>query len=180
MQANLDFRDTAPAFEVEAVKVRTAPLTHPGGCLGYRLEANGSTFVLATDSELDLGVLNKEEVQADLRAPRRYEPSLLEFFRGANLLVVDCQYTDAEYQLKRGWGHNSIAAVVDLAGQARPDVLVLCHHDPEHADEKVEEMVNDVSARLEQAGVSGMLVMAVREQLTMRVGKPRPPLALPR
>ena len=48
MQAELSFRDAAPEFEVEGVKVRTARLPHPGGCLGYRLEADGSVFVFAT------------------------------------------------------------------------------------------------------------------------------------
>src|SRR5262249_52907602 len=130
MQAELTFLDTAPEFEVDGLVVRTVHLPHPGGCLGYRVEAGDSVFVFATDSELDQVALNAAEVQADFRAPRRYDESLLDFFRGAHMLVIDCQYADAEYPSKRGWGHNAVATVVDLCLQARPDMLVLFHHDP--------------------------------------------------
>ena len=180
MQAELSFRDTAPEFAIEGVTVRTARLPHPGGCLGYRLEADGSVFVFATDSELDLAALNQDEVQANHAAPRQYEPALLEFFRGANVLVIDCQYTDDEYPAFRGWGHNSVATVVDLCVQARPDAVALFHHDPQSSDEKVSAMADDAGRRLERAGVTGALVFAARERLAMKVGKPARPLALPK
>jgi phosphoribosyl 1,2-cyclic phosphodiesterase len=180
MQAELSFRDATPEFEVEGVKVRTARLPHPGGCLGYRLEADGSVFVFATDSELDLAALNQDEVRADHAAPREYEPALLEFFRGANVLVIDCQYTDDEYPAFRGWGHNSVATVVDLCVQARPDTVALFHHDPQSTDQKVSAMADDAGRRLERAGVTGALVFAARERLAMKVGKPTRPLALPK
>ncbi len=179
MQAELSFRDTAPVFAIEGVTVRTTPLPHPGGCLGYRLEADGSVFVFATDSELDLAALNHDEVLANHAAARQYEPALLEFFRGANLLVIDCQYTDDEYPAFRGWGHNSIATVVDLCVQARPDAVALFHHDPQSSDEKVTAMADDAGRRLERAGLAGALVFAARERLAMKVGKPNRPLALP-
>jgi phosphoribosyl 1,2-cyclic phosphodiesterase len=179
LRAGMDFRDAGEAFEVGPVRVRTLPLPHPGGCLGYRLEADGSVFVLATDAELDLAALNAEEVRADPRAPRQYAPGLLEFFRGVHLLVLDCQYTDAEYPTFRGWGHNAVATVVDLCRQARPDMLALFHHDPRRSDEKVSAMRDDAAGRVERAGVTETLVLAARERLTLRVGKPLRPLALP-
>jgi ribonuclease Z len=179
MQAERDFRTTGPVFEVGPVRVRTAELPHPGGCLGYRLEAGGSVFVLATDSEFDQVALNKEEVTADHLAPRQYEPALLDFLRGAHMLVIDCQYPDEEYQGKRNWGHNSIAAVADLCAQVRPSVLVLFHHDPESSDKKVSAMVAETCSRLEGGPAAQTLVVGARERLTMRVGEPIRPLALP-
>jgi ribonuclease Z len=180
MQAEMDFLDTSPAFELEGLAVRTVHLPHPGGCLGYRVEAGNSVFVFATDSELDQVALNRDEVQADPTAPRCYEPALLGFFRGAHMLVIDCQYTDAEYVSKRGWGHNSVATVVDLCLQARPDMMVLFHHDPERNDEGVAALADEASARLERAGVTETLVLPARERLEMKVCKPLRPLALPR
>jgi phosphoribosyl 1,2-cyclic phosphodiesterase len=179
MQAELDFRTAGAAFEVGPVAVRTARLPHPGGCLGYRLEAEGAVFVLATDCELDQVARNAEEVRADPRAPRQYDPALLEFLSGAHVLVIDCQYTDAEYPSKRGWGHNALGAVADLCVQVRPDVLVLFHHDPTSDDAKVSGMADEVSGRLEGTAASGTLVLAARERLLMRVGKPLRPLSLP-
>jgi ribonuclease Z len=179
MQAELSFRATAPEFEVEGIQVRTVRLPHPGGCLGYRLEVAGSVFVFATDSELDQVALNKDAVTADRAAPRQYEPALLDFFKGANLVVIDCQYTDEEYASKRGWGHNSIGAVADLCAQTQPDVVALCHHDPASNDQKVSAMVDETCRRLEGVGVTGVLVFAARERLSMKVEKPARPLALP-
>jgi phosphoribosyl 1,2-cyclic phosphodiesterase len=176
MQASLAFRDAAAAFEVGPVQVRTAALPHPGGCLGYRLEAGGAVFVLATDAELDLAALNREEVRADLEAPRHHAPELLDFFRGVDLLVIDCQYTDQEYPLKRGWGHNAVGAVVDLCAQARPDTAALFHHDPESGDDKVAALVAEVGQRLERRGVTTTLVFGAREGMALRVGKPFRPL----
>jgi phosphoribosyl 1,2-cyclic phosphodiesterase len=95
------------------------------------------------------------------------------------MLVIDCQYTDDEYPSRRGWGHNSVATVVDLCLQARPDALVLFHHDPENNDEQVAALADDASARLERAGVTETLVLPARERLTMKVCKPLHPLALP-
>ncbi len=180
MQSDLDFRDTTAAFQVGPAQVRTAALPHPGGCLGYRVEAGASTFVLATDSEMDTVALNRDEVKADPRAPRRYDPALLDFLRGANMLVIDCQYTDAEYPRFRGWGHNPVGTVVDLCRQVRPDVLVLFHHDPRSSDEKVTAMVGDAAAGLEGTEAAATLVMAARERMTVEVRRPIRPLALPR
>ena len=179
MQSNLVFKTTAPQFNVGPIAVRTTHLPHPGGCLGYRLEAGGSTFVLATDSELDMVALNKDEIKADARAPRQYDPALLEFFANAHMLVIDCQYTDEEYRSKRGWGHNGMATVLDLCRQVRPDSLVLFHHDPQNDDAMVAGMVDDACGRLGCGPVSGTLVLAARERLAMRVGKPLRPLKIP-
>jgi phosphoribosyl 1,2-cyclic phosphodiesterase len=71
------------SFSLDEITVRTLPLRHPGGCVGYRFEIPGaSAVVIATD----------------------YEPSpemdqeVAEFFDGATLLLADMQYRDAEYK----------------------------------------------------------------------------------
>jgi phosphoribosyl 1,2-cyclic phosphodiesterase len=179
MQAQMTFERTTPFFEIGPISIRTIALPHPGGCLGYRLEVGRSVFILATDCELDKIALNQDSVLQDHNTPRHYDPEFLAFFRGANMLVIDAQYTDAEYQQKRGWGHNSLATVVDFYQQTQPDVLVLCHHDPESTDDKVSRMVEEVYHRLQATSTVGPLVLGARERLTMRVAKPLRPLALP-
>jgi phosphoribosyl 1,2-cyclic phosphodiesterase len=178
MKADLRFEPAADVFRVEDLTVRTRPLPHPGGCMGYRVEAGGSTFVFATDCELDQVALNAREVGADLHTPRRHDVDLLDFFAGANLLVIDCQYTDEEYPEKRGWGHNSIAAVVDLCTHARPDMLALFHHDPQRSDRQVAAMVTELRRRLEERTGTRHLVFAAREGLHLEVEKPLRPVSL--
>ena len=179
MHSQLEFRTTTEEFAVGDLTVRTCRLPHPGGSLAYRVASDQSVFVFATDCELDQAARNTADVQSDPNAPRDYTPELLGFFRGADLLVIDCQFLDDEYRQRYGWGHNSIATVVDLCAQVHPHMVGLFHHDPHHGDDVVAAMVGDVARRLENRGVRDMLVFAAREGVTMEVKKPRPPLRLP-
>jgi phosphoribosyl 1,2-cyclic phosphodiesterase len=133
MGAAMDFRD-APAGSVipvnEAV-VKTLSLDHPNGCLGYRIEGDGAAVVFCTDVELVPG------------AP--FEDSLVEFARGADLLVFDAQFTPSQYEGKvgpsrKGWGHSTMMDAARLAKVAEVKNLALTHHDPSHGDRIVERM----------------------------------------
>lgn len=176
MKAQLIFLTASSEFEVGPVQVKTFQLPHPGGCLGYRVETNGSVFVLATDCELDQRAANRDELKESPDAVRSHEPELLKFFEGADLLVIDAQYTDEDYQTTAGWGHNSTSAVVDICAQARPKMVALFHHDPASSDRKVSTIVADTTRRLKKRGVKNVLPFAAREGLTLRVEKPKVPL----
>jgi phosphoribosyl 1,2-cyclic phosphodiesterase len=178
MRAQLEFHSTAPEFFIDKLRIRSCQLPHPGGSLGFRIESDDSVFVLATDCELDLVARNAAEVQEDQGTVRQYDSQLLEFFRGADLLVIDCQFLDEEYALRRGWGHNPVACVVDLCTQVKPKMLALFHHDPQHTDDMVSSIVMDVFQRLEDRGAQDMLIFAAREGVTMLVRRPRPPAKL--
>ena len=115
-----------------------------------------------------------ERVAENPAAHREYDDQLLAFLGGANLLIVDCQYTDEQYAKRVGWGHNSLASVVDLCRQVRPDMVALFHHDPQSYDHNVSMMVADAYRRLQE----GTLVFAAREGLEIRVEKPSPPLSM--
>lgn len=178
MQADVQFHETTASFQIGPIKIQTFSLPHPGGCLGYRLEAGGHVVVFATDSELDQSALNQDEIAKDFDRKREYEPALLRFFEGANLLVLDCQYTDQEYQTKRGWGHNSVASAADLIAQVWPDMVALTHHDPESDDGKVTAMVVDTIGRAHNAGAVGTLIFAAREGMTIQAQAPIFPMAI--
>ena len=178
MRAQLEYRATTPDFQIDGLRIRPFRLPHPGGSLGFRIETSESVFVLATDSELDQVATNAAEVKANPQLPRQYDPKFLELFRGADLLVIDAQYSDQEYESRRGWGHNPVATVVDLCEQVAPKMCALFHHDPQHTDEQVRGLVSDAFGRLEQRGVHEMLIFAAREGVMMQVNRPRPPAKL--
>lgn len=175
MNADLKFESIAEEFNYGPLKIKSLRLPHPGGSLGFRVE--NYVFVLATDSEFDAIALNKEEIEADHKAPRQFPPEVIEFLQGANLIVIDCQYTDEIYQQRRGWGHNSIATVVDIACQVTPDMLALFHHDPQSNDTMVTKIADEAAQRLHEQG-ERVLTFAAREGLKLRVAKPMPPPAL--
>ena len=169
MQAKLEYIRTTPDFSIGDVEIQTFGLPHPGGCLGYRFTAGGSVFVFATDCELDQIALNRNELTDNRSAPRQYDPAVTKWMEAADLLVVDCQYTDEEYRGKIGWGHNSIKTVVDLCGQVRPKKLGLIHHDPMSTDAMVTQRVHHTAQLLADRGVEDTLVFGAREQLCLNV-----------
>ena len=177
MQAKLDFKAVDGPFEVGGMKILPFKLPHPGGSLGYRVEAGDAVFVLATDSEFDQIALNRDELQANHLTRREYADDVIDFLSGANLIVIDTQYTDAVYKQRVGWGHNSVATVVDICGQVKPDMVAMFHHDPQSTDRMVSNMSDDAARRLKRMG-SDTLVFAAREGLKVKAHRPKPPPAL--
>jgi phosphoribosyl 1,2-cyclic phosphodiesterase len=103
---------------------------HPVICHSIKIEDHGRSFVFMTDNELD-----------SVNPITRWE-EFVEFCRGADLLVHDAQFTPEEAQAKRGWGHSSYRRALHLARDAQVKSLALFHHDPEHSDSAVDEIVS--------------------------------------
>ncbi len=99
-------------------------LNHPGGAYGFRIERKGRVLVICTDVE-------HGEVM---------DPQLVELARGADLLVHDAQFTAAELEHRRGWGHSSYDQAMTFAELAGVKRLVMTHHDPEHDDDFLRRM----------------------------------------
>jgi phosphoribosyl 1,2-cyclic phosphodiesterase len=121
LRAKLEFRDFRAGDTIQprpGVTLRTAPLNHPGGATGYRIEYNGRALAYLTDFETGDGI----------------DPRLLELAKGAALVIVDATYTDDELPSHVGWGHSSWQQGVQLANAAGAGRLCLFHHDPDHDD----------------------------------------------
>ncbi|WP_050726586.1 MBL fold metallo-hydrolase [Vulgatibacter incomptus] len=147
---------------IEGVKVRALPQCHPGGSFAFSFEAGGRKVVYATDNELDEILLNREESLRDLEAPRRFPQELLDFVRGADLLVADGQYCDEEYPSKIGWGHPRATTTVDLAAAAGVKQLAITHHDPMQSDAEVDEKIAACVRRASRLA-PGLVVFGARE-----------------
>jgi phosphoribosyl 1,2-cyclic phosphodiesterase len=118
-------------YDVRAINVR-----HPGGALGFRVNPpgdEGRAIVFIPDNELD-----RDGDRAEDASPR---DALVEFARGAKVLIHDAMYTGAEYMSHRGWGHSSYRDAIDFAIAAEVETLVLFHHEPERSDEALDEML---------------------------------------
>ncbi|NUM49437.1 MAG: MBL fold metallo-hydrolase [Anaerolineales bacterium] len=123
-----------PPLEVPANTLIVRALrsyAHPQGVLIYRIEWEGHSIVIATDTE--------GYVKGDQR--------LIRFARGADILVHDAQYTDEHYLgLKpglpstQGFGHSTPAMATEVAQQAGVGQLILFHHDPNYDDETLATM----------------------------------------
>jgi phosphoribosyl 1,2-cyclic phosphodiesterase len=139
--ASISYRDLSEGdFEIGGVKVRTMLLSHPGTCLGYRLEYGGRSICYVTDNELFFP--NSEFYSEE------YVERLVDFTRAADVLITDCTYLDDEYAGKIRFGHSSVSQVAALAGRARPKALYLMHHDPDQTDAVIDAKLAQAQAAL--------------------------------
>jgi phosphoribosyl 1,2-cyclic phosphodiesterase len=143
--ADIRFHEVNSHRMLGDVSVTSRPVNHPGGCIAYRIEYLGKTLVYLTDHEPYWSV--KDE-------------GVREFTRGADLLIREAQYTAAEYDQKRGWGHSSFDTAAADAVQAGVQRLALFHHEPDHDDRFLEGELNDLHSRY---GSSGVEISLARE-----------------
>ncbi len=99
-------------------------LSHPGETYGYRIEDGQSCLVMASDSEY-------KSVKPE------HTEDYVEFFKDADLLVFDAQYSLTEVLDKPYWGHSTAMMGAELAHRACAKRLALFHHDPTSADEDI-------------------------------------------
>jgi ribonuclease BN (tRNA processing enzyme) len=155
--ARLSFHDVPPQpWEIGSARVRAEPVAHPGPTLGYRIDEGGKALTFIPDHEPARG-LDLESVTPDWI-------SGFSLAEGADVLLHDAQYFEAEYAERVGWGHSSVADAVQLARIADVGGLVLFHHDPLHADDRLREL--EQRAR-ELWGNDGTPPRLARERMTI-------------
>ena len=155
-------------FSIGKVRVQARFVNHPGICVGYRLFTSQGSIAYLPDNEpyevLKVSLAGREK--SDLDKARAYavaaRTGLVEFLHGADILIIDAQYTDDEYLQKVGWGHGSLSSVVSLALDAAVRKLFLFHHDPSRDDKGVDEMVESARMLVLESG-QPMEVDAARE-----------------
>jgi phosphoribosyl 1,2-cyclic phosphodiesterase len=135
MRSKMTFASALHGRTVEVGPFRVTPIDvpHPQGCLAYRVEADGHSFVYATDVEL-----SRDTMMSDVGR----------LFEGADAIAIDAQYTPAEYEgkvgmPKKGWGHSTMVDAAQVAQQVGAKRLLLFHHDPAHNDDVVENMAEE-------------------------------------
>jgi ribonuclease BN (tRNA processing enzyme) len=93
---------------------------------------------------------------------RNEDHKMTEFVRGCDVLIMDAQYEREEYNSHRGWGHACLDDVVAFALEAKVKQLFLFHHDPEHDDKRLDQMVAH-ARELVRARKGVLTVEAARE-----------------
>lgn len=116
-------------IEINKIKIKNIELHHPGKSYGYRVEHDGKVFVFASDAEY-----------TNL-PPERIE-KYINFYKHADMLFFDAQYSFAEEIQKVDWGHSSALVGIDLAVKAECKSIALTHHAPENDDYAIQKLVN--------------------------------------
>jgi phosphoribosyl 1,2-cyclic phosphodiesterase len=155
-------------FNIGKVRVRSKFMNHPGVCVGYRLDTSSGSVAFLPDTEpfdafelhsVKTALLSPEQRKKRAKAERA---DLVQFLSGCDILILDAQYTDEEYQAHLGWGHGSLSMAVSLAADANVRKLVLFHHDPDHDDAEIDQMVARARALVPATG-KALDVVGARE-----------------
>jgi phosphoribosyl 1,2-cyclic phosphodiesterase len=123
-------------YELHGLRIRPFRLCHPDGAHGYRIESERAVIVYATDHE---------------HGDERIDAGLREQARGADVLIYDAQYTPEEHTARKGWGHGTWKEATRVARDAGVKQLLLFHHDPNHNDAAVSQIVDRARAEFPAA-----------------------------
>jgi phosphoribosyl 1,2-cyclic phosphodiesterase len=134
MKAIVEFQDfdAGDAFHLYPdVNIRTAPLNHPNGATGYRIEHAGMAACYVTDTE---------------HIPGRPDQNILGLIEGADLVIYDSTYTEAEFPRHVGWGHSTWNEGMRLCRMAGAQQLAIFHHEPDHTDMVMDRIEGEARA----------------------------------
>jgi len=134
LRAQITFHEIQPDHDLklasgpDSLLIRAAALSHPGGCLAYRIDGvtaeKKRSFVFATDHE----------------PPASSPNPLTQLAQETDLLISDGQYTPTEYKNRTGWGHGTPELCLREAVAARARRLLITHFDPTHSDSTLASM----------------------------------------
>jgi len=72
------------------------------------------------------------------------------FCSGADVLVHDAEFTEADYERTRTWGHSTFTQALELALESKVKRFGLFHHNQDRSDSEIDAMVGEcekISAR---------------------------------
>ena len=136
-QADVSFVEvpTDSPFEVaNGLRAQATALSHPGGSVGYRLEADGKSLLYSGDFE-----------HGDPESDQR----LIALCEGVDLAILDCTYTPQNYERHLGFGHAHWQAAGELAKGARRWIGV--HHSHHASDDELRGIEAQIKAKFANA-----------------------------
>ena len=140
--------------EIGGATVVSRFIPHVGSTLGYRLSWDGATVAYLSD--------HQQPADGSLRI----SDGALDLCRDADLVIHDAQYTAAEFERKRTWGHCTVEFAVRVAHEAGAKRLALFHHDPLRDDDALDDQ-QEKAAKL--AACLGIELLSAAEGAVVRL-----------
>ncbi len=152
LAAEVEYCQIAPeGMEVGGFHVRAVTARHLAATLAFRIEYGPHAVVYTTDH----GV-GDEMVDA----------KLVKLARGADVWILDAQFTPEQRLDLEGWWHTSHLEAVRLAMQAEVEMAILFHHDPAHDDAILDRMGREAA---EAADGSRLQVLMARDGMVVEL-----------
>jgi len=143
-------------FEVCGCTITAKKMNHPGDSYAYCVNENGKRFIYATDTELTTGDFQKTDENTA-------------FFKDADTIVIDCQYTLGEAIEKYNWGHSAFSLAVDFSANWNIKHMVLFHHDPTYDDYKLYGILQSARWYMERMNLKGIDLTLACEGLEISI-----------
>jgi phosphoribosyl 1,2-cyclic phosphodiesterase len=180
MKAHIEFRSIQEEqFAIDGVDIETIFLNHPGYALGFGFSYNNKKIVYISDNEPfhvngyhtddDIKELKNSQLHEVFdRFIENKEEKLIKFCSGADVLIHDSQFLPTEYEEKKMWGHSPFNYSVELAMKSDSRLLVLFHHDPDHDDETIDEILK-LSEKIIHTSSKNIKCLAAKEGLSINI-----------
>lgn len=157
MAARLQFHVlTDEPTRIGSATVSHKRLNHPGGAYAFKVSSEGRSVIYATDTELTARDFEKN-------------PANMEFFRGADMVILDAQYTLGEAIEKYSWGHSSYSLGVDFAKAWNIRRLYLFHHEPQYDDRQLYKNLLAARWYAQRIGYTDLEIQLARESQTVEL-----------
>jgi len=156
MGAVKTFNHMVNPVNVCGAAVSAKKMNHPGDSYAYSVNLDGKRVIYATDTELIERDFQKNDENTA-------------FFKNADLLIIDCQYTLGEAIEKYNWGHSAFSIAVDFASNWRIKHMVMFHHDPTYDDQKLYGILGTARDYIQKMNLKGMKLTLAYEGLEISI-----------
>jgi phosphoribosyl 1,2-cyclic phosphodiesterase len=156
MGSRKTFNTIKKEVNIQGRTVSFKKMNHPGDSYAYCINENGKRIIYSTDTELTANDFMKTEENTA-------------FFKDADLIVVDCQYTLGEAIEKYNWGHSAFSLAVDFVANWGIKHMVMFHHDPSYDDHKLYGILQSAKWYLERMNIKDIELTLAYEGLELSI-----------
>ncbi len=132
IQAKLKFKmiEEETPLEIGKLTLSAYPTHHPGKTFSFKIKTPKEQISYITDNEVEI----------------EKQKGFLAFHKGVDLFIHEAQYSQDEYEKKKGWGHSSFTQVAEMVRLIQPAKWLITHHDPKHSDRELHLFEKEVKA----------------------------------
>lgn len=118
------------SFQVGSILVETLPANHPGGCLAWKITADGWSLAYSGDHEMPL----------DKSA---WSPLLPDFMAGADVVLADAHFSKKDHEAHPGWGHSHMEQWAEALAGKNVGKIIFCHLNPAYSDAEIQSLLEE-------------------------------------
>ena len=142
LAADIDYKTLSEGQVVDLgfAQVSTILMNHPAMDFGFKVQCDGKTLFFTGDHEPLYNIYSPDDPEYNEyeRIVRERNEGIMEFLRDVDVFIVDSQYTEEEYEQKRGWGHSTVEWALGMARDAGVGMTYLTHHDITRTDAEID------------------------------------------